>query len=198
MPLSQQHCLPSRHQPAHLAYPSESRRSRYGRNHFALDPHFLCATALDASSPAPGRQKHQAVRLSAFDITSPTLPASNAPPLDSSTMPTKPPRPTRTRDQRLKTSPRARTRSPTPSLTSMSACSSNDIPAMPLTSDDKEWQVVADREPPQPDSSSLLRIQKEIGWARTRCHGTHANLARSSRSPTHARLSALARARAQS
>ena len=54
-------------------------------------------------------------------------------------MTTTPPRSGRTRDQRPKTAPRARTRSPTPSLTSMSACSSNDMPITPLTSDDDEW-----------------------------------------------------------
>ena len=137
-------CFPLRHQPAHFAYPSENRRSRYDRDQFALDPHSLRAAALGASSPVPSKQKHQAVPLSAIDIISPTSPVSDAPPLNSSTMTTKPPRPTCTRDQRLKTSPRARTPSPTPSLTSMSACFSNGISTTPLTFDDKEWQVVAE------------------------------------------------------
>ena len=126
---------------------SEKRRSRYGRDEFALDPNFLRATAPEASSPAPNKQKqeqkHQTVRLSAFDIvidiTSPTSPVSDVPPLSTSTMTTTSARPGRTREQRPKTAPRARTRSPTPSLTSMSACSSNDMPTTPLTSDDDEW-----------------------------------------------------------
>ena len=78
--------------------------------------------------------------LSAFDIiidiSSPTSPVSEEPPLGS-TM-TTPSRPSSTRDQRPKSPPRPRSRSPTPSLTSMSACSSNETPTTPLTSDDDD------------------------------------------------------------
>ena len=53
--------------------------------------------------PVPREQKHQTVRLSAFDIviniTNLTSPISDVPPLSSSTMTTTPPRPSRTRDQ---------------------------------------------------------------------------------------------------
>ncbi|KAI9462893.1 hypothetical protein BJY52DRAFT_1255845 [Lactarius psammicola] len=103
---------------------------------------FLRAATLDTSDPAPAKQRHQSVRLSAFDIvidiTGPTSPVSDSPPLaeSDSSIVTTPPRPTRPRDLQLESPPR--TRSPTPSLTSMSACSSNDIPTTPLTSDD-EW-----------------------------------------------------------
>ncbi|KAI9444035.1 hypothetical protein H4582DRAFT_2095380 [Lactarius indigo] len=122
--------------------PSEKRRSRYGRDEFALDQDFLRVATLDAPSPTPAKQKRQSVRLSAFDIvidiTAPTSPVSDSPPPaeSSSSTVTTPPRPTRSREIRSRSPPR--TRSPTPSLTSMSACSSNDIPMTPLTSDD-EW-----------------------------------------------------------
>jgi hypothetical protein len=122
---------------------SEKRRSRYGRDEFAVDHDFLRAAARDAPSPATTKQKHQSVCLSAYDIiidiTSPPSPISESPPpteSNSSSTITTPPRPIRPRDLRHMSPPRSR--SPTPSLTSMSACSSNDIPTTPLTSDD-EW-----------------------------------------------------------
>ncbi|KAF8270112.1 hypothetical protein EI94DRAFT_1723475 [Lactarius quietus] len=140
---------------------SEKRRSRYGRDEFALDPDFL----RNASSPTPTKQKHQTVRLSAFDIvidiTAPTSPISDVtPPAESSTtIMTTPPRPSRSRDLRLKSPPRSR--SPTPSLTSMSACSSNsnDIPTTPLTSDD-EW----------PGLSPSPQLRKAPSAQRVRIH----------------------------
>ena len=139
--------------------PSEKRRSRYGRDEFALDPNFLHAATLDASSPAPSKQRHQTVRLSAFeiviDISSPTSPISDAPPLSSTI--TTPPRHSNTRDQRSKSPPRPRTRSPTPSLSSMSACSSNEIPTTPLTSDDDDEDEDDDEWPSFLDSSPQLR-----------------------------------------
>ena len=78
--------------------PTDKRRSRYGRDEFDLDPNSLRASALDTSSPAPGKQKHQTFRLSVLetdvDIASPTTPVG-----DASTM-TMPPRTTHTRNQR--------------------------------------------------------------------------------------------------
>ena len=70
MPLS----LSVRHQPAHRLSPFEERRSRYGRDEFPLHPNFLRAAALDASTSSPvfSKQRHQTVRLSVIDITSPT------------------------------------------------------------------------------------------------------------------------------
>ncbi|KAN0134205.1 hypothetical protein V8E53_007977 [Lactarius tabidus] len=153
--------------------PSEKRRSRYGRDEFALDPNFLRATTLDATSPAPTKQKHQTVRLSAYDIvidiSSPTSPVSNASPLDSSSTTTTPPRPTRARDQRPKSPTRPRTRSPTPSLTSMSACSSNDVPTTPLTSDDDEWPGLNNLNL-SPISSPQLHLRKAPAAQRVQIH----------------------------
>jgi hypothetical protein len=86
--------LPSPHLTSHLAYLPLSSTDQ---DEFAHDPNFLRAAALDATSSAPTKQKHQTVRLSSFDITSPTSPVSDAaPPLDSTT--TMPPRPARPRD----------------------------------------------------------------------------------------------------
>ncbi|KAH9047450.1 hypothetical protein EDB83DRAFT_2403107 [Lactarius deliciosus] len=139
------------------ACPSEKRRSRYGRDEFALDQDFLRVATLDAQSPTPA--KHQSVRLSAFDIvidiTAPTSPVNDSPPAESSS--STPPRPTRSRDIRLQSPPRSR--SPTPSLTSMSACSSNDIPTTPLTSDD-EW----------PGLGSSPRLRKAPAAQRVQIH----------------------------
>ncbi|KAH9059783.1 hypothetical protein EDB87DRAFT_743490 [Lactarius vividus] len=144
--------------------PSEKRRSRYGRDEFALDQDFLRVATLDAHSPILAKQRHQSVRLSAFDIvidiTAPTSPVSDSPPAESSSSPlSTPPRPTRSRDIRPQSPPR--TRSPTPSLTSMSACSSSDIPTptTPLTSDD-EW--------PSPGPS--LRLRKAPAAQRVQIH----------------------------
>ena len=117
--------------------PTEKRRSRYGRDEFDLDPNFLCASALDTSSPAPGKQKHQTFRLSVLeidvDIASTTTPVG-----DASTM-TMLPRITHTRNQRP-TSPSSfahtRTRSHAPACP---ACSRNDVPITPLTFDYDEW-----------------------------------------------------------
>ncbi|KAH9047148.1 hypothetical protein EDB84DRAFT_545588 [Lactarius hengduanensis] len=140
--------------------PSEKRRSRYGRDEFALDQDFLRVATLGAQSPTPA--KHQSVSLSAFDIvidiTAPTSPISDSPPVESSSSTlTTPPRPTRSRDIRLQSPPRSR--SPTPSLTSMSACSSNDIPTTPLTSDD-EW----------PGLGSSPRLRKAPAAQRVQIH----------------------------
>ena len=82
----------------------------------------------------------------AIDNTSPTSPVGVAPPLRS------PPQPTRPRDQRPRSPPRPRMRLSTPSLTSMFACSSNDIPTTPLTSkddDDDEWPSLSLSPSPQ-------------------------------------------------
>lgn len=128
--------------PSPSASPSEKRRSRYGRDEFALDRDFLRTATVDAPNSALAKQKHQTVRLSAFDIvidiSGPTSPVSDSLPLaeSSSSAAMTPPRPTRPRDLRRESPPRSR--SPTPSLTSMSACSSTDMPMTPLTSDD-EW-----------------------------------------------------------
>ncbi|KAH9171567.1 hypothetical protein EDB89DRAFT_1970590 [Lactarius sanguifluus] len=118
--------------------PSEKRRSRYGRDEFALDQDFLRVATLDAHSPTPAEQRHQSVRLIGSVLTTP-------------------PRPTRSRDIRLQSPPRSR--SPTPSLTSMSACSSNDIPTTPLTSDD-EW----------PGLGSSPRLRKAPAAQRVQIH----------------------------
>jgi hypothetical protein len=157
--------------------PSEKRRSRYGRDEFALDPNFLRAAAVDTTSPSPTKpsptkQKHQTVRLSAYDIvidiSSPTSPVHDASPLaeSSGSAMTTPPRPTRPRDQQPKSPPRQRTRSPTPSLTSMSACSSNDIPTTPLTSDDDEWPG----RNLSPNCSPQLQLRKAPAAQRVQIH----------------------------
>jgi hypothetical protein len=100
---------------------------------------------LDASGPVPTKQKHQTVHLSAFDIiiniTGPTSPVSDAALLLDSTI-MMAPRPTRPGDQCPKSPPR--TRSPTPSLISISACSSNDIPT--TATDVRRWRMAR----PQP------------------------------------------------
>lgn len=110
--------------PSSSASPSEKRRSRYGREEFSLGHDFLRSAALDSPSPAPTKQKHQSVSLSAFDIvidiTSPTSPVKVSPPLaESSNSTVTTPRSGRPRDLRHMSPPRSR--SPTPSLTSMSA-----------------------------------------------------------------------------
>ncbi|KAI9433172.1 hypothetical protein H4582DRAFT_2082646 [Lactarius indigo] len=78
--------------------------------------------------------------LSAFDIfTNITVSAS----------------PTRSRDERPQSPPR--TRPPTPSLTSISACSSSDISITPLMSDD-EWPGLGSS-PQLPKAPATQRVQ---------------------------------------
>ena len=66
--------ISARHQPGHRISPFEKRRSRYGRDEIALHPNFLRVATLDVSTgiPVPSKQRHQTVRLSVIDITSPT------------------------------------------------------------------------------------------------------------------------------
>lgn len=106
------------------------RCSRYGRDEFDLDPNFLRASALNTSSHAPGKQKHQTFRLSVLetdvDIASPTTPIG-----DASTM-TMPPRTTNI-------SVLVCTHTHSLTRTGMSACSRNDVPTTTLTFDYDEW-----------------------------------------------------------
>ncbi|KAH9954782.1 hypothetical protein BC827DRAFT_927307 [Russula dissimulans] len=119
--------------------PNKKRLSRYGRDEFAfggafsVTDDFLSTTPRAAPRPPPSttRQMYQSVRLSAFDFvldisaSEPVSPVGDKP-VASST----PPRDTR----RWSPSP---SRSPTPSLTSVSACSSTEMPATPSASDDE-------------------------------------------------------------
>ena len=120
----------------------EKRLSRYGKDEFARFcggstaadgcPGTGSRTAPHASSSSV-KQMHRSVRLSTFDIfldtslSEPSSPVSETPLMSS---------PPRRRDRRP--SPPLRTCSPTPSLTSNSACSSSEMPTTPGTSDD-EW-----------------------------------------------------------
>ncbi|KAI0253449.1 hypothetical protein BJV78DRAFT_1280997 [Lactifluus subvellereus] len=130
--------------------PNRKRLSRYGKDQFTLggtfhlDDDFLSNAPRAAPHPPPpasGKPMRQSVRLSAFDIiidipaSEPASPISETP-IASST----PPRP---RDLRLQSPHRARSPTPslTPSLTSMSACSSTEMPITPGASDD-EWSYL--------------------------------------------------------
>ncbi|KAI0302817.1 hypothetical protein B0F90DRAFT_1924981 [Multifurca ochricompacta] len=128
------------------AVPTPSNRfSRYGRDEFSfldgfhLDRDFLTAAPRAAPNPPSSSANSipQSVRLSAFDILIDAGASEPASPTFETPVATSTPPPTRPCDLRLQSPPRSR--SPTPSLTSMSACSSNtDIPTTPFTSDD-EW-----------------------------------------------------------
>ena len=136
--------------PPHSTSPKAKRISRYGRDEFGafgLTDDFLSAPPRAApqppSSPRPSssspstksKSKRQSVCLSAFDIiidiaaSEPASPVTETPAAPPSTPP-------RSRDLGRRSPPRSR--SPTPSLTSMSACSSTEMPTTPATSDD-EW-----------------------------------------------------------
>jgi len=118
--------------------PNKKRLSRYGKDEFAfggafsVPDDFLSTAPRAAPRPPPSstKQMRQSVRLSAFDFvidisSEPASPVSDKP-VASST----PPRDTR------RWSP-SRSRSPTPSLTSVSACSSTEVPTTPGASDDE-------------------------------------------------------------
>ncbi|KAI0297388.1 hypothetical protein BC826DRAFT_967724 [Russula brevipes] len=135
-------CSSSASTPSRPTSHKEKRQSRYGRDQFAfgsgaftITDDFLSAAPRAAPPPPsqPAKPMRQSVCLSAFDIVvdiSTSEPASPVcePPATFSTPP-------RRRDLRRLSPPR--TRSPTPSLTSMSACSSTEMPITPGTSDDE-------------------------------------------------------------
>ena len=135
--------------PPHSISPKAKRLSRYGKDEFGafgLTDDFLSAppraapqppsTARPSSSPSSTKSKRrQTVRLSSYEIiidisaSEPASPVTETPAAPPSTPP-------RSRDLERRSPPRSR--SPTPSLTSMSACSSTEMPTTPGTSDD-EW-----------------------------------------------------------
>ena len=129
--------------PPRSTSPKEKRRSRYGKGRFAVRDASTVTDECPGSSAQPRiasrdpsssiKQMRRSVRLSAFDIIL-DIPTSEpaSPVSETSSVPYTSPCP---RGQR--TSPLNRTRSPTPSLTSMSACSSTDMPTTPGSDD--EW-----------------------------------------------------------
>ncbi|KAF8488956.1 hypothetical protein F5888DRAFT_1221739 [Russula emetica] len=121
------------------------RLTRYGRNEFgafALTDDFLSTAPRAAPQPPPSslpssspstKSMHRSVRLSSFDIVIDISASEPASPV--SEIPAAPCTPPRRRDLRRLSPPRSR--SPTPSLTSMSACSSTEMPLTPGASDDE-------------------------------------------------------------
>ena len=120
--------------------PKMKRLSRYGRNEFgafSVTDDFLSTVPRAAPSPPSSsspstKSMHRSVRLSSFDIvidiaSEPASPVSEIPPAPCT--------PPRIRDIRRLSPPRSC--SPTPSLTSMSACSSTEMPLTPAASDDE-------------------------------------------------------------
>ena len=125
---------------SHSTSPKAKRLSRYGKDEFgafSLTDDFLSAVPRAAPSPpssSPSTKSiRRSVRLSSFDIVIDISPSEPASPV--SEIPAAPSTPPRHRDLR-RLSP-SRSRSPTPSLTSMSACSSTEMPLTPGTSDDE-------------------------------------------------------------
>jgi hypothetical protein len=120
----------------------EKRLSRYGKDEFAR---FCGGTTAADGCPSTGsrttprassssvKQMHRSVRLSTFDIFLDASLSEPSSPVSETSLASSPPR----RRDRRPSSP-LRARSPTPSLTSMSACSSSEMPTTPGTSDD-EW-----------------------------------------------------------
>ena len=130
--------------PSHSTCRKVKRLSRYGRDEFgafAVTDDYLSSvpraapqppSSSSSSSPST-KSMHRSVRLSSFDIvidisaSEPASPVSEIPPAPCT--------PPRHRDLRRLSPPRSR--SPTPSLTSMSACSSTEMPLTPAASDDE-------------------------------------------------------------
>ncbi|KAI0280108.1 hypothetical protein BGY98DRAFT_371235 [Russula aff. rugulosa BPL654] len=125
--------------------PKMKRLSRYGRNEFGaltLTDDFLSTAPRVAPKPPPSsppssspptKSMRQTVRLSSFDIVIDVSASEPASPINE--IPLAPCTPPRSRDLRRLSPPRSR--SPTPSLTSVSACSSTDMPLTPGASDDE-------------------------------------------------------------
>ncbi|KAI0258377.1 hypothetical protein BC834DRAFT_82336 [Gloeopeniophorella convolvens] len=147
-------CSSSSSPPSCSPAPTNKRQSRYGRDEFRelddsgdyLDDNFLLAAPRPAPRPpikhaqtAPAHPtSRQTVRLSMFDIlfdppTSPELELDSEPTSPMHAPQTPPP----TRRAWPPASPPRHSRSPSPSLTNTSVCSS-EMPMTPLTSDD-EW-----------------------------------------------------------
>ncbi|KAF8480517.1 hypothetical protein DFH94DRAFT_481151 [Russula ochroleuca] len=136
---------------SHSTSPKAKRLSRYGKDQFGafgLTDDFLSAPPRAAPQPpsspsSPSRRssssstkkmRRKSVCLSAFDIIIDISPSEPASPVSET--PAEPSTPPRPRDLGRRSPPRSL--SPTPSLTSMSACSSTEMPTTPGASDD-EW-----------------------------------------------------------